>query len=255
MAAIISRTGGYSNALGASSGFNDVNSTCFAENDINNVCEKGILSGYLDNTFRPYDNTLYSEFITAVVRLIEVQNGNDCSSLIYPYDYIEKAEYFNLSRDISTDDIFAHITRRDAAVIINNALYVALKDGSTLLSKVTNNTQTPESSIRESSATINSKNKSAFAYNMNSQMDKNKNYMFSPLSIKTALAMTANGAKGETKSEILKTLGINDLDEFNQEINDTIKSKRVGKKIYPALFMCKNIKNTNSKKCVAKPLK
>ena len=50
---------------------------------------------------------------------------------------------------------------------------------------------------------------------MNSKMDKSKNYMFSPLSVKTALAMAANGADGETKAEILDTLKIKDLNEFN----------------------------------------
>ena len=45
--------------------------------------------------------------------------------------------------------------------------------------------------------------------------DVDGNYLFSPLSLKTAFAMAANGADGETKSEILEAMGIEDLDEFN----------------------------------------
>ena len=54
-----------------------------------------------------------------------------------------------------------------------------------------------------------------FADKMNYQMPKDENYMFSPLSIKMALAMAANGAKGDTKEEILNALQIEDLETFN----------------------------------------
>lgn len=54
-----------------------------------------------------------------------------------------------------------------------------------------------------------------FAVKLNKKMPQDKNYMFSPLSIKMALAMAANGADGQTKDEILKTCGIDNLDEYN----------------------------------------
>ena len=54
-----------------------------------------------------------------------------------------------------------------------------------------------------------------FADKMNYQMPKDENYMFSSLSIKMALAMAANGAKGDTKEEILNALQIEDLETFN----------------------------------------
>ena len=49
-----------------------------------------------------------------------------------------------------------------------------------------------------------------------------ENYMFSPLSIKMAFAMLANGADGLTKSELLTSLGISDLDEFNEKSKELI---------------------------------
>ena len=51
---------------------------------------------------------------------------------------------------------------------------------------------------------------------INAQMPKDKNYMFSPLSIQIAFAMAANGASGETQEEILKALDIYDLDAYNE---------------------------------------
>lgn len=62
-----------------------------------------------------------------------------------------------------------------------------------------------------------------FADKLNAQMPADKNYMFSPLSVKMALALAANGAEGDTKNEILNTLGVKNLDEFNTLSDDLIK--------------------------------
>ncbi|MBR3942120.1 MAG: transporter substrate-binding domain-containing protein [Clostridia bacterium] len=61
-----------------------------------------------------------------------------------------------------------------------------------------------------------------FSDKMNREMPDDKNYMFSPLSVKMALAMAANGASGETKEQILNTLGIDDLGNFNKLSADLI---------------------------------
>ena len=61
-----------------------------------------------------------------------------------------------------------------------------------------------------------------FADKLNAQMPTDKNYMFSPMSIKMALALAANGASGETQTEILNALGITNLDEFNALSKDLI---------------------------------
>ena len=49
---------------------------------------------------------------------------------------------------------------------------------------------------------------------LNSQMPKDKNYMFSPLSIKAALALFAAGASGETRQEILDAIGIESAEDY-----------------------------------------
>jgi serpin B len=45
------------------------------------------------------------------------------------------------------------------------------------------------------------------------------NLIISPFSVAMALAMTVNGAKGKTRSEMLDVLGVSDLEEFNGGLN------------------------------------
>ncbi len=62
-----------------------------------------------------------------------------------------------------------------------------------------------------------------FTDKLYSVMPEDKNYMFSPFSIKSALVMAANGAEGATRDEILAVVGIEDLDAFNKDMQDTIE--------------------------------
>ena len=63
-----------------------------------------------------------------------------------------------------------------------------------------------------------------FADNLNNLIPKEENYMFSPLSIKIAFALLANGADDETKAEMLEVLGIEDLDTFNLYVDEMINT-------------------------------
>ncbi len=65
-----------------------------------------------------------------------------------------------------------------------------------------------------------------FADNLNNLIPSEENYLFSPLSIKIAFALLANGADDETKAEISEVLGIEELEKFNlyvDEMMDTYK--------------------------------
>lgn len=63
----------------------------------------------------------------------------------------------------------------------------------------------------------------SFADSLNLNIPKDENYMFSPLSIKMALALAANGASGETKEDILDCMLINDLDKYNEYSKELIE--------------------------------
>lgn len=56
----------------------------------------------------------------------------------------------------------------------------------------------------------------SLAYRINESFQENTNYVFSPFGFKSALAMLANGASGESRQEILKALGYSDIDGLNQ---------------------------------------
>lgn len=73
--------------------------------------------------------------------------------------------------------------------------------------------------------------KSDFAINLINNIENDKNYLLSPLSIKMALAMAANGSSGKTKAEILKTLGIEDIQSFNDEAKSLIETLNSDKNI------------------------
>ncbi len=62
-----------------------------------------------------------------------------------------------------------------------------------------------------------------FTDKLNAHMPEDKNYMFSPISIKMALALAANGASGETQEQILNAMGVSNLNEFNSLSKDLIE--------------------------------
>lgn len=71
----------------------------------------------------------------------------------------------------------------------------------------------------------------SFSAGLMANIDKTANYCVSPLSIKTALAMAANGANGDTKAQILSAAGISDLDSFNKTAADIISRYKDGETI------------------------
>ena len=57
-----------------------------------------------------------------------------------------------------------------------------------------------------------------FADNVCKLLPKDENYVYSPLSVRVAFAMVANGAQAETKAELLSALNISDLEAYNTKI-------------------------------------
>ena len=74
----------------------------------------------------------------------------------------------------------------------------------------------------EQTAMIEIDENQSFTAKLMQSMDENENYFISPFSIKTALAMAANGADGVTRDEIIKTADIGDLKEYNSTVLDII---------------------------------
>lgn len=212
MAAVIGRlaAGGLETAVTDDAGFDDVDSSCFASGYIKTLREKNFINGMEDGLFYPNNTVTYNEFITVVVRLIESYSGANVTHE-YPTGYIEAAKELGIINDalaLYNDNASADsaITRGAAAIIVYNTLDVPL------------GTEPDEPAV------IPAIGLNTFAMKMNSQMDKNENYMFSPMSIKMALAMAANGADGATKSELVSALGIDNLENYNEAAKSLIES-------------------------------
>ena len=77
-----------------------------------------------------------------------------------------------------------------------------------------------------------------FADRMYAQMPNDKNYTFSPLSIKMALLLAANGAEGDTALEILNAIDVENLDAYNAEIKELIN------KYSQSEFLTLNVSNS-----------
>lgn len=176
------------------SGFDDVDSACFASGYVKLLKEHEIISGTGSNLFSPNADVTYAEFVLMIER-IAGDNSDDNN------DYL---------KGVTAEDLNESLTRGDAAIILSNAVDKIL----------------PQSSLAPTALTEPVSGVNAFAMNLNQKIsaeEENKNYMFSPLSIKTALAMAANGADGETQKEILGALGIDDLNKYNESIKALIE--------------------------------
>ena len=62
-----------------------------------------------------------------------------------------------------------------------------------------------------------------FADTLNAHMPEDENYMFSPLSVKMALLLAANGADSETQSEITRAFGIVSIEDENAKAKSMIE--------------------------------
>ena len=91
--------------------------------------EKGIIEGYGDGRFGPYDGITYQNALTMVVRTLGYQG------LSWPWGYIQKGVDLGLTREITGVAYTDVLTRAEVAQIIYNAMFAETKDGTTLAAK------------------------------------------------------------------------------------------------------------------------
>ncbi len=111
---------------------------------------------------------------------------------------------------------FSRIILDTPPIIVNNRTLVPLRaiseafgsdvqwDGETrAVSIISNRTVTPEPIDN-------------YTDKLMSELPQDENYVVSPFSLKIAMLMAANGAKGDTQSEILDAFEVYDIEEFNK---------------------------------------
>jgi len=112
-------------------GFSDITNVQWASNAILTLCNKGIINGYEDNTFKPNTNITREEFVKIVISAFGYENatdtGNtfvDLSSANWAYPYIVTAVNNGIINGVS-DTQFGmgkKITRQEMAVILYRAV-------------------------------------------------------------------------------------------------------------------------------------
>jgi len=106
---------------------------------------------------------------------------------------------------------------------------------------------------------INSFSNDMFSVQSNSDMSGGNNTFVSPLSMYTALMILANGARGNTKTQMCQALGIDNFDEYNQKIGAYMKGTLdpyVEFNVANSVWLNKNfgLFNTNINKEFIKPV-
>lgn len=110
--------------------FNDIDGVLWAKDDIITLCEKGIVSGYGNDEFRPYNEVTRAEF-TKLICSVGIKDGKseiaftDVKDSDWFKPYVEKAVALGIIKGAGDKFMpLSSVTREDAAVII----YRYLKD-------------------------------------------------------------------------------------------------------------------------------
>ena len=201
----------------------------WAAQTIEGFYKMGLINGTGSSTFDPNRNVKCSEYVKMVLACMGYENLTLDTAYAKGMEIgllnsfgLQAADSGNIA-DIKD----MYLTRGQTALISANAIFAKQANGTALCDKliadgIFKNAEeliVLKKIVDGKTGTVKNAN---FADNLNSYMPKDKNYMISPASLKIAMAMAANGAKGETQAEMLQALGIDDLDIFNKNIKETI---------------------------------
>ncbi|MDO5396804.1 MAG: serpin family protein [bacterium] len=174
------------------------------------LCEAGIIDGRSDGLFAPKETLTREEAAVILARMSK-------------YLGIEASE--NKCDEYSDGTEISNWARESVKEISKAGIMNGVGDNLFLPGGEYTEEQSVVTLIRFYDLILMPENETGyFADRLNEQMPDNRNYVFSPFSIKTVLALAANGAEGETKKEILEAVGIDDLDTFNEKTKEMIES-------------------------------
>ncbi len=173
----------------------------------------GIIKGKSETEFAPNDLLTREEAATILLRLISVAHPEwAATELFYEFSDLEEISEWAMT---------------PVQTICNMGIMKGVGDNRF----APKNTYTTEQAITTLTRVYTGFSKGrnegkweelSFADKVNANMPADKNYMFSPLSIKMALMMAANGAEGETLDEILKALDVDDLESYNESVRSML---------------------------------
>lgn len=103
--------------------FKDVNADDWFADDVSALVAEGLINGYNDTTFAPYENIKYQE----VMKILVYALGYGAFEMAkfpesYPSETNSKAMQIGLTNSLKSFDTTAPITRGDMAIMLSNAL-------------------------------------------------------------------------------------------------------------------------------------
>ncbi len=208
--------------------FSDVPSSHWAYANIGYAADHGYINGTSETTFDPGRTVTGREFVKMLLSSFGYQG------ITIKDAYEAGIKYALLVNNYTKPAVSTEgysLLRNDVVNICYSALLVKTAEGKLLKDILIEKGIVDEQQLNSLILAESSDTSESFAWNLNNLMPTDKNYMFSPLSIKMALAMAAAGADGATQDEILKVLQIEDLDSFNQASAQIIKEYSENEKV------------------------
>ncbi len=172
--------------------------------------QKGYVAGISATQFAPEQTVTGRQFVKMLLSVL----GYDGVTIENAYD--QGIELSLLLHKATKDAVQADsvLTRDVVATICHSALLIKTPQGQLVKQMLIEKGLYTEEDFSVMGCGLPAA-ATTFADKLNAQMPQGKNYMFSPLSIKMAFALAANGAQDETQREILSALGIEDLEAYN----------------------------------------
>lgn len=115
--------------------FSDVSSSFWGAPYIQAAVSAGIVSGYIDGTFRPNGTVTYEEAVTMMLGVLGYEKGDFGAS--YPYGQVGMADSLEMTENVNAG-IGDSLTRRQVAQLVCNSLDTSMKGSSNDLISVHN---------------------------------------------------------------------------------------------------------------------
>jgi len=173
---------------------------------------QGFINGTSDTTFSPDRTVTGKEFMKILLSAM----GYEGVTLENAYG--KGKEYEVLNNNFTASVVYGNyeLLRSDVLRICHSVMTSKLADGKRVYEKWIETGEYTTDSF-EGILWCGTPAAKSFSGKVNSMMPEDENYVISPISLKMALSLAANGAEGETRKEILGFLEIEDLEAYNKE--------------------------------------
>ncbi len=169
-----------------------------------------VIKYHYDVTFNPDDLLIREEAATIISRVLELYPDISYTEMYFEYD--DEKDISDWAKEAVQKLSNAKIMEGYGGGVFYPKSHLSTEEAVVMLIRVYE--LIPNAAVPKNAS---------FADKLNAQMPTDKNYMFSPLSIKMALAMAANGAEGETREELLDILKVNNIQKYNEFSKELIE--------------------------------